>query len=337
MTEEALRPPELEPYLRGCAWPAAAGWPYPRCDPGPSGLRLPEDTRGMARVPAGVRFVFAGEPAALEVTYRTETDELGYRGPGAGTTFSAWRGDACLDEVPAVLGDGTARVAIGSGEGPVTLHLPEGMKPVVLALRPEGGDIAPAPPEPRWLCYGDSIAEGWCASGPAGAWPHVVARRHGIDVVNLAYAGAARGELPSAEEIAGLPADLISISHGTNCWTRTPHSADLFEAGLEAFLDLVREGHPETPIVAISPILRADAEETPNPLGATLADLRAAFERVAMRRLEAGDRRLVPVPGAALVPADEMPDGIHPGDAGHERMAAALGPILRAALTMEAP
>ena len=141
--------------------------------------------------------------------------------------------------------------------------------------------MQPAPPQKRWLCYGDSIAEGWCASEPAGAWPHIVSRRHDLDVVNLGYAGSARGELPSAEELAALPADLISVAHGTNCWTRTPVSADLFGAGLRAFLDLVRAGHPETPIVAISPILRLDAEDTPNVLGMSLADLRAVFENVA--------------------------------------------------------
>ena len=70
----------------------------------------------------------------------------------------------------------------------------------------------------------------------------MAARANGLDVVNLGYAGAARGEIASAEELAGLPADLISISYGTNCWTRTPHSAAAFREGLRAFLDVVRQG-----------------------------------------------------------------------------------------------
>ena len=150
--------------------------------------------------------------------------------------------------------------------------------------------------------------------------------------MNLGYAGAARGEIASAEELAVLPADAITVAHGTNCWTRTPHGAALFAEGLRAFFAIVREGHPGTPIVALSPILRVDAERKANRLGATLAELRAAFERVVDERIAAGDRRLALVKGGALVPAGELPDGIHPDDRGHARIARAVGPVLEAQL-----
>jgi lysophospholipase L1-like esterase len=235
-------------------------------------------------------------------------------------------------EAEALLGEGVVRLALGGAAGRARVYLPEGMRPSVLALRALGGEIVPAPREPRWLCYGDSIAEGWCASEPAGAWPHVAARQQGLDVVNLGYAGAARGELASAEELAQLPADVISIAHGTNCWTRTPHSSELFAAGLRAFLALVRAGHPHTPVVAISPILRADAESAPNQLGATLAELRVAFERTIEAACSAGDEALDLVRGLPLLPRERLPDGIHPDDDGHAQLARAIGPVLRAAL-----
>src|SRR4029453_14144581 len=165
------RPAEVEPFVRGCAWPAADWAAYPRCDPGPAGWRLPADTRRQAAPPRGV-------------------------GPGG------------------------VRLAAGAGPARGIVYLPEGMRPVVTAIRAIGGEIAPAPPQRRWLCYGDSIAEGWCAAGPAGAWPARVGRDCVLDVINLGYAGGARGELASAEEIARLRADVISIAHGTNCWTR---------------------------------------------------------------------------------------------------------------------
>ncbi|MGE4606280.1 MAG: GDSL-type esterase/lipase family protein [Myxococcota bacterium] len=330
MSDAISRPAQPEPFLRGCAWPAGAGVPYPRCDPGPGGLQLPGDTRSMAAIPAGVRFVFVGAPTTLEVDYRTEPSDLGYRGKGAGTEFVIFRGDRRVYAAPAQRGEGTARLCMdaANGEEAATLYLPEGMRPTVLALRPAGGEIRPAPPQKRWLCYGDSIVEGWCASEPAGAWPHIVSRRHDLDVVNLGYAGSARGEVPSAQEIASLDADLISVAHGTNCWSRTPHSAELFGAGLHAFLDLVRAGHPETPIVAISPILRRDAESTRNALGMSLADLRGVFETVVEQRRARGDERLRLVAGRDLVPEAHLPDGIHPDDEGHRLMAEALGPIL---------
>ena len=213
----SARPADVERFVRGCAWPAGGGMSYPRCDPGPQGLRLPADTRAAAALPVGVRLEFSGECEAIELDYRTETRELGHRGAGAGTVFALYRGVKRIDSAEASLGEGTVRLAAGSGPEPGIVYLPEGMRPTVLALRAQGGDGAPAPHGPRWLCYGDSIAEGWCASEPAGAWPHIVARERGYDVVNLGYAGAARGEIASAEELAALPADLVSISHGTNC------------------------------------------------------------------------------------------------------------------------
>lgn len=332
MAETEIRPEQPEPFLLGCAWPASAEVSYPRCDPAADEALLPEDTRAVAAIPVGVRFAFEGEPDTLEVEYRTETSDLGYRGEGAGTEFTLFRGDRRIDSVRAQPGTGRLRLRVGPGDGLATLYLPEGMRPTVTALRAEGAEIRPAPQQARWLCYGDSIAEGWCASEPAGAWPHIVSRQSQLDVVNFGYAGSARGELQSAREIAQLEAELISVAHGTNCWTRTPHSEEAFGQGLHAFLDTVRAGHASTPIVAISPILRMDAEQKSNEFGASLADLRAVFERVVEERVSSGDRQLELVCGRNLVPSENLPDGIHPDNEGHQRIAKVLRPILDAAI-----
>jgi hypothetical protein len=243
------RPAQPEPFLRGCAWPGADDIPYPRADPADLS-RLPIDTVDTARIPASVRFEFVGDADAVELAYTTRTNEFGYRGPGAGTTFSLFRGGKQVDEQSAALGDGTVRLTVaGDPDDPAVVYLPEGMRPVVHAITGVEGTIEPAPRAPRWLAYGDSIAEGWIASGPSGAWPAIAARDRDLDVVNLGYAGSARGELVSAEQIAALDGDVISISHGTNCWTRIPFSAAMFRENTRAFLALVRQGHPETPIV----------------------------------------------------------------------------------------
>jgi lysophospholipase L1-like esterase len=97
--------------------------------------------------------------------------------------------------------------------------------------------------------------------------------------------------------------------------------------GLRAFLDVVRQGHPETPIIVVSPIVRPDAETTPNRLGATLVDLRAAIEDVTAER---NDVSLVP--GLPLVAAEQLPDGIHPGDEGHAAIATAVAPVIEKAM-----
>ena len=81
-----------------------------------------------------------------------------------------------------------------------------------------------------------------------------------------------------------------------------------------------------------SPVLRPDAESTPNRLGATLVDLRGAMEEAVQERIAAGDRQLSLVPGGDLLTAAHLPDGIHPGDEGHELLAAAFGGAVADAL-----
>ncbi|NUP53086.1 MAG: GDSL family lipase [Catenulispora sp.] len=321
------RPASVEPYLAGCAWPPGQGAAYPRADP-KDFSRLPIDTWGTATIPVGVRLEFTGEARAVQIAYRTRTADLGYRGDGAGTFFAAYQGENFITHADAMFGEGMAMLDLTAADPalPITVYLPEGMKPEIVSLRATQGELHPAPRQPRWICYGDSIAEGWTASEPALSWPAITGRRHHLDVVNLGYAGAARGEIASAEQIAALPTPaVISVNHGTNCWTRIPHSATMMMAGMDAFLRVLREGHPEVPIVVCSPVLRPDAEQTPNKLGATLEDLREAIEDVVHSRRDRGDRNLHLLPGAPVLKPTHLPDGIHPDDTGHRTMAEAFG------------
>jgi lysophospholipase L1-like esterase len=94
----------------------------------------------------------------------------------------------------------------------------------------------------------------------------------------------------------------------------------------------VREGHPETPIVVASPVVRPDAEDTPNRLGATLADLRTAMEDATQARIDAGDKRVTLIAGRDLIGAALLADGIHPNDEGHRVLAEVIGGAVHDAL-----
>lgn len=332
MADATGRPSQPEPYLRGAPFPAGGGVPYPRAKPEVPLMRVPMDTWTMAKVPAGVRLELTGDATEIEVDYATEQAAFGYLGGGEGGDFTVWDGDEVLASIPAEIGEGTVRLPGPAGRARLVVHLPERMMPTVREVRAAGGGaIEPGPGLPRWIAYGDSITEGWTVSSPGRSWSMLAARRHGLDVTNMGYSGSARGEIPSAEEIAALPADVITLAHGTNCWTRIPFSVGMFREGLTAFVDIVRQGHPDTPIVAVSPITRPDAEATPNRLGATLVDLRTVFEDVVGERIAGGDAHLSLVEGFPLVTPDQLDDGIHPGDAGHAAMAAAIGPAVAAA------
>ncbi len=327
------RPEQPEPFLRGAPYPAYGGVPYPRANPTDTS-RLPADVWHASVVPAGVRIEVVGDAEAIDIAYRTSNGNLGYRGDAAGITFTVWRAGHQVCEEEALLGDGMVRVVLGSGtaDKPATVYLPEGMHPLILSLTPVDGEISPAPPQPRWVAYGDSITQGWIASGPSRAWTAIVARKAGLDLVNLGYAGAARGEIVSAEHVADLSADIITVAYGVSCWARTPHSVGMVTEGLRGFLDMVRSGHPTTPIVVVSPIVWPDAEETPNKLGATLAELRHAIESVTRERIDGGELALALIEGKGIVTAEHLDDGLHPGDEGHKRIAAAVVKVLNSSL-----
>jgi lysophospholipase L1-like esterase len=320
---------EPDPFVRGQAWPGTPKVPHPRAKPSDA-FRLPVDTWAQAQIPVGVRLELVGDATEIRIAYETRGKDAGIRGD-AGTTFELWRGGAPVDEAKAEHPEGIARLRMGDAPSdvPAIVYIPEGMRPAIRDVVASDGAIEPAPLQPRWLAYGDSVAEGWLASKPAFAWPAIAGRDHGLDVFNLGYAGSARGEIVSAEHIAELDAAVISITHGTNCWNRIPHSTGMFREITDAFLKIVRQGHPETPILVASPILRPDAESTPNRLGATLADLRKVMEEVVRDRIDAGDDRMRFVDGLPIVPEDQLADGIHPNDEGQHSLAAALGPAIK--------
>jgi len=327
------RPSQPEPFIRGAPYPATGEVPYPRADPSDS-ARLPSDLWHAATVPVGVRIELVGDARAVDVAYRTTSGNLGYRGDGAGTVFSVWRNGRTVCEEEAVLGDGLIRLSLGAdpADRPAVIYLPEGMHPLILSLTAVRGEIAPAPALPRWIAYGDSVTQGWVASGPSRSWAAIAARKAGLDLVNLGYAVAGRGEIASAEHIAGLTAEVVTIAYGTSCWNRIPHSAAMVAANFHGFLDVIRLGHPTTPVVVVSPVRRPDAEEVSNKLGASLADIRHTIESVTRSRIESGDTTLSLVAGERIVGEEHLPDGIHPGDEGHKRIAAAATRALVAAI-----
>ncbi|MDG4862828.1 SGNH/GDSL hydrolase family protein [Streptomyces sp. T-3] len=310
--------------------------------------RLPGDTWERATVPAGVRLEFVAHGArAVQIEYAASEALPADAYRGQEPVFTLLRGDEVLAEAAAEpTPKGVVRLELPATEGTdrapspptasasaagdaFTIHLPEILRPALYDVRALGGTLSPAPARPRWLVYGDSISEGWTASRPHLAWPAVAGRALGLDTVNLGYAGAARGELASAEQLANLPGDLITLAFGTNCWSRTPCSAPLLYETTRAFLTVIRQAHPDTPLLVLSPVVRPDAEHTPNPLGATLSDLREAMER-ATEDARATDKHLTLLPGGPLLGPEHLADGVHPDDAGHARMGTAVTDSVRA-------
>jgi len=125
-----------------------------------------------------------------------------------------------------------------------------------------------------------------------------------------------------ARMIAGMPADYISLCFSVNNFDQfTPRT---FGPAVTGFLQTIRDGHPDTPIACVSPILWEPFETTPSASNLTLVTMRETVASAIEALSIEGDRRLTYTDGLALFVPEQrplMPDGLHPGAAGYRVLA----------------
>ncbi|MFT4229673.1 MAG: SGNH/GDSL hydrolase family protein [Microbacterium sp.] len=307
-----------------------------------SGSRLPEtarvkltlDTIRASRVPAGVHLAFTGDASAVDVALETGVPTT-VPAPTVPDAFVATARGAEPVVVDVPEGADTVRIPLPAraADAPVRVYLPEAREISIRAVTPVGGGIHPLARGPLWVVYGDSIAQGWSVSRPGLAWPSLVADELGLDLVNLGFAGSARGELLAADVVGASAADVVALAWGTNAWSSLSTDAGEIAQRMRLFLTTVRQGMPDAPIVVVSPLVRPDAEQKANRYGTTHAQLRDALEGAVRAFVdEARDVRIALVGGLDLVPAELLADGLHPDDRGHARFAERLLPHVRAAV-----
>jgi len=327
--------------------------------------------------PSGVRVVFGTTSTAL--TLVTRRTRVGY----AGTPD---RPDGAYD----LLVDGvrTAR-AHSSGGRQLVIDLRDGSRtvvdgepgPVVFPALPPGdkevevwlphtettellelhtdAPVRPAAPDPRpvWVHHGSSLSHGTNAEGPTETWPALAAAAAGLSLVNLGFGGSALLDPFTARTMAAAPADLLSVKVGINLVNTDLMRLRAFGPAVHGFLDTLRDAHPTTPLLVVTPLFCPLHEDTPGP-GAvdpasyttgrvrflatgdpaevaagklTLTVVRTALASVvAVRR----DPHLHLVDGLGLYgpadhDADPLPDGLHLSAAGHHTVAGRFADAVR--------
>lgn len=181
--------------------------------------------------------------------------------------------------------------------------------------------------------YGTSITQGGCASRPGMDYQAILARQLNLDYVNLGFSGNGLGEPELARAVAEIDASMFVLDFAQN----NPTVASLRQ-NYEPFLDTVREKHPGTPVLVITPI--GNARETLSLEKTRIELQRELIRGIASRHIAAGDQYLQVVEGTDLLGFDRMDgvvDGVHPNDLGFWWMAEGLAPRVKKIFHLDRP
>jgi hypothetical protein len=330
--------------------------------------------------PSGVRLVFQTAATALELTVLATKRVYGALGPRPDGVYDLFI-DGHLARQGSVQGgralhidmatgtaslvEGEAQALLFSGlpaEGKIVeLWLPHDEVTELVSLRSDAALFpVAASGKPRWVHHGSSISHGSNTTHPSGTWPAVAAARAGLDLLNLGYSGNAVLDPFVARTIRDLPADLISIKIGINLVNKDLMRLRAFGPAVHGFLDTIRDGHPATPLLVISPVFCPIHETVPGPSVYdmdALAEGRLLFRaggsvdevrqgkltlgvireqlRIVVEQRAAGDANIRYVDGLALYgPNDNvrlpLPDELHPDAASHRLIGERFAELLRA-------
>ncbi|GAA2938458.1 MULTISPECIES: GDSL-type esterase/lipase family protein [Streptomyces] len=243
--------------------------------------------------PSGVRLVFRTAATAVELdTLRTKRDYVGVpsrpdglydllvdgrpAGQASGTggnvltiDMATWDGEVTPGPV------GTVRfTGLPAGEKDVEIWLPHNETTELVALRTDA-PVEPVPDRGRrvWLHHGSSISHGSDAASPTAIWPAIAASLGGVELVNLGFGGSAMLDPFTARAMRDTPADLISVKMGINIVNGDVMRLRAFGPAVHGFLDTIRDGHPDTPLLVVSPIHCAIHEDTPGPTAPDLSEI----------------------------------------------------------------
>jgi len=176
---------------------------------------------------------------------------------------------------------------------------------------------------PHWITYGSSITHCRTAASPTQTWPAIVAREMGLNLTSLGFGGQCHLDPLVARLMRDLPADYLSMCVGINIYGGASLGPRTFRWGIIGFVEIVRERHPDTPFVIMSPIYSPPRETAPNAVGFTVQAMRGEVAEAVAALQAHGDRNVHYVNGLEVFGEELshlLPDELHPNAEGYQIM-----------------
>ncbi len=326
----------------------------------PAGVRLRFRTRAdvveLETLPT--KQLFAGAPPRPDGVYDLLVDgsSAAQASVAGGNTLNVDMATGASSLTPGP--PGVVRFAgLGGHAKDVELWLPHNELTELIALRTDA-PVEPVPLGRVWLHHGSSISHGSNAASPATTWPALAATAAGVELVNLGFSGNALLDPFTARALRDTPADLISVKLGINVVNADLMRLRAFGPAVHGFLDTIRDGHPDTPLVVVSPLYCPIHEQTPGPGDfdhealargevrfratgdpaeraagkLTLEVIRDELARIVAQRQES-DPHLTYLDGLSLYGPEDfaelpLPDDLHPSPAAHRRIGARFASLV---------
>ena len=210
----------------------------------------------------------------------------------------------------------------GSEMKEVTINMPLYSEVERLYIGLDEDAVVQAPTEYRVtkpiVYYGSSITQGACASRPGICYQGYITRRFDCDHINLGFSGSARAQVEMAQYIAGLDMSMFVYDYDHNA-----DDPDFLAGTHERMFNIIREKHPELPILMLSrPKFHLDDEELKRVeiIKKTLENARAK-----------GDKNVYFIDGRDLCKycgSEGTVDNCHPTDYGFASMARVIGDFI---------
>ena len=208
--------------------------------------------------------------------------------------------------------DGVSSLEIGVDEGATleqpAVDRPSREKPIVM--------------------YGTSILQGGCANRPGMAHTNIISRRLDREVINLGFSGNALLDMEIAELMASVEdPGLFVLDYAPNAF------ADMIDANGEKFFRVIRDAHPDVPVIFIEDVIFPHTIFDKEIL-AEVTSKNEAQKRLFLKLKKAGEKKIYYISADGMIGDDgeATVDAIHFTDLGMMRYVDHVLPTIKKAL-----